>query len=406
MSCTRYWSRDLASADGAALSVAVDWVAGAVGCGAAAATGGAGTGCAGCADSTGGTGCSAMGVGATGAGCVALGTGLASRGAGFGGSTFCTGVGGGAGAAGSGSIRRAMSGAGKLTARSARSIRSGKPSRSSACSASDARIAYWKTRLCPLGEITAAHAQRTPHLFRGQRHLEMRQLERIEHRVHHRRHRADGAELAAALHAEQVGLAGHAFVETRAQRRQLVGARRAVVHQRAGHELAAALFIAHLFPERLAGALRHAAMDLPLDDGVVDDAADVVAAGERGKCYLAGLVVDFHLRDLRAVRPRGRRWRLRGGNADHARRLACRQLAQLERAIGARDAQPTVAQLDIGDCGLQRLGCRFLALLDHLVAGCNDRGATDEGRARADAADAVRPIRVALNDLYLGDRDP
>src|SRR6185503_18138084 len=361
MSCTRYWSRDLASADGAALSVAVDWVAGAVGCGAAAATGGAGTGCGGCGDSTGGVGCSTTGAGATGAGSAALGTGLASRGAGFGGSTFFSTAGGGGGAAGSGSIRRAMSGAGKLTARRARSIRSGKPSRSSACSASDARIAYWKTRLCPLEEITAAHAQRTPHLFRGQRHLEMRHLERIEHRMDHRRHRADGAELAAALHAEQVGLARRALVEARAQRRQLVGARRAVVHQRAGHELAAALFIAHLFPQRLASALRHAAVDLPLDDGVVDDAADVVAAGEGGERDLAGLLVDFHLRDLRAVRPRRRRRRLRGGNADHARGLARRQLAQLERAVGAGDAQPTVAQLDISDRGLERLGRRFPA---------------------------------------------
>ena len=40
-------------------------------------------------------------------------------------------------------------------------------------------------------------------------------LERIEHRVHHRGHRADRAELAAALHAEKVGLAGHALVEAR-----------------------------------------------------------------------------------------------------------------------------------------------------------------------------------------------
>src|SRR6185295_2369827 len=98
-----------------------------------------------------------------------------------------------------------------------------------------------------------------------------------------------------------------------------------------------------------------------------DDAADVVAAGERGKRHLAGLLVDLYFRDLRAVRPRRRRRRLGGGHADYARGLARGELAELERAVGAGDAQAAVVQLDIADRGLERFGRRFLALLDHLV---------------------------------------
>src|SRR2546423_939568 len=41
-------------------------------------------------------------------------------------------------------------------------------------------------------------------------------VERIENRVHDRRHGADRAELAAALDAEEVGPAGHAFFGERA----------------------------------------------------------------------------------------------------------------------------------------------------------------------------------------------
>ena len=48
-----------------------------------------------------------------------------------------------------------------------------------------------------------------------------------------------------ALDAEQVGLAGHALVEGAFHRRQLVGARHAVVHQRAGQQLAALGVVDH-----------------------------------------------------------------------------------------------------------------------------------------------------------------
>src|SRR5438093_787055 len=92
--------------------------------------------------------------------------------------------------------------------------------------------------------------------------------------------------------------------------RATMGAGHAVVHQRAGEELAA-LVVHRLLVERLSGALRDAAMYLPFDDHVIDDAPDVVAAREARELDLAGFTIDLHLADLRAVRPRGRRRRLR-----------------------------------------------------------------------------------------------
>ena len=52
-----------------------------------------------------------------------------------------------------------------------------------------------------------------------------------------RRQRADGAGLAGALDAERIGLGRH-LVGRRSRTRQIVGARHAVIHERAGQELA------------------------------------------------------------------------------------------------------------------------------------------------------------------------
>src|SRR6185503_20003025 len=64
--------------------------------------------------------------------------------------------------------------------------------RTSACSATEAASAQAKPRFSARARI-----ERPPDLLGGERHLEMRQVERVEHRQHHRRRGADGAELAA-----------------------------------------------------------------------------------------------------------------------------------------------------------------------------------------------------------------
>jgi len=92
------------------------------------------------------------------------------------------------------------------------------------------------------------------------------------------------------------GLVGH-------EERQVLGARDRVVHQRAGKELAALGVVDRFFAQCLPGALRHPAVDLPLDDHVVDDAADVVAARDAYDVDFAGVATDLHLAGLGTVRP-------------------------------------------------------------------------------------------------------
>ena len=69
---------------------------------------------------------------------------------------------------------------------------------------------------------------------------------------------------------------------------QVVGARHAVVHQRAGDELAV-LVVDRALEQRLADALRDAAVHLALDDHRVDHGAEVVDRGPGDDLALAGL---------------------------------------------------------------------------------------------------------------------
>ena len=66
------------------------------------------------------------------------------------------------------------------------------------------------------------------------------------------------------FHAERIGPAGNGMMRDRHWRHQ-IRARHGVVHERAGHELAAGI-VDRVLGERLAETLRDAAMDLRLDD--------------------------------------------------------------------------------------------------------------------------------------------
>ena len=91
---------------------------------------------------------------------------------------------------------------------------------------------------------------------------------------------------------------GHVDLE----RGQIVRARHAVIHERAGDELAI-LVVDRAFEQRLADALRDAAMHLALDDHRIDDGAEIV---DRGPC-------DDLARRRSADRPRPRRCGSRPG---------------------------------------------------------------------------------------------
>ena len=82
---------------------------------------------------------------------------------------------------------------------------------------------------------------------------------------------------------------------------KVVGARHAVVLEAAGHELTVAIVDDRLH-QRLADALRHAAMDLALAEQVVHHPADVVDRGIAHDRDRAGLA------DRPPPRRRGSRW--------------------------------------------------------------------------------------------------
>ena len=76
-----------------------------------------------------------------------------------------------------------------------------------------------------------------------------------------------------------------------------------VVHERAGHELAVAV-VDRAFQQRLADALRDAAVHLALDDHRIDHDAEVVDRGPAGDLDMAGVGVDLDLADVAAGRER------------------------------------------------------------------------------------------------------
>src|SRR5262249_62047394 len=111
-----------------------------------------------------------------------------------------------------------------------------------------------------------------------------------------RRRRADRTCLPAALGAERVVGAGLPLVAFGDERRQIVRACHRVAHERAAHQLAAAVVGATL-EQRLADALGEAAVDLALDDHRIDDGADGVDAPETDDLEAAGVGIDLELAD-------------------------------------------------------------------------------------------------------------
>src|ERR1700719_1594127 len=84
------------------------------------------------------------------------------------------------------------------------------------------------------------------------------------------------------------------------ERPEVVGARQAIVHQRAGAQLAALKVVDRVFVESLAYALDEATVHLALDDERVDDAPEIVCSGEIEQCDRPGISIDFDFGDVRS----------------------------------------------------------------------------------------------------------
>src|SRR5713226_2620454 len=140
-----------------------------------------------------------------------------------------------------------------------------------------------------------AALDRGPDRLRGRRHGDLLAADRVGDGVDDRGGRGDGAGFAAAFDAERVR---RAFRQRHIdpERRHVVGARHAIVHERAGHELAV-LVVDRAFEQRLAHALGDPTMDLALDDHRIDEDPEIVDRGPIDDVGLAGIGIDLHLAD-------------------------------------------------------------------------------------------------------------
>src|SRR5262249_35315549 len=197
---------------------------------------------------------------------------------------------------------------------------------------------------------------RAPDLFRRQRHVDLLDAvisERVEHRVDDNGEAAGAAGFAAALGAQRIRSRGRGMIADRDWWDGL-RPRPCVVPERTGERLAGIVVI-DLFDQRLADALRDAAMQLTGDDHRIDDGAEIIDAAIAHDFDHPGLGIDLDLGDMTAVREG--RGDLLGGMIDvergrHDVRLlafaqALGKLHDADRAIGAGVREAAVCELDV-----------------------------------------------------------
>ncbi len=132
----------------------------------------------------------------------------------------------------------------------------------------------------------------------------------------------------------------------------------------------------HMLAQRLADALRDAAVDLAVDDERIDRAADVVDRRVFDDLDHAGVGIDLHLADMRAVgKARGRDGlvALRGERAAQILRQigalhrGARDLENADRVVGALHGKAAILEFDVGGRSLQQVLGDTRALLDDVV---------------------------------------
>ena len=212
------------------------------------------------------------------------------------------------------------------------------------------------------------------------------------------------------------GLDGHLVtVVSDRQRRQMIGARHAIVHERAGHELAV-LVVDRALAQRLADALGDAAVDLALDDHRVDHHAEIIDRGPGHDLGVPGVGIDLDLADVAAGRE-GEVGRIveRTLLETRFKLLAIefvgdvgveRHVAPGGRLVGAGDAEFSVLELDVALGGFEHVGGDLLRLGLDLVERLDDRRHADGARARAVGAHAeLHLVGVAMHDGDVVNRD-
>src|SRR5579872_2376770 len=248
---------------------------------------------------------------------------------------------------------------------------------------------------------------RFPNLHRRDRRLDRGDAEigeRIHHAIGDAGRTADGAGFAAALGAERIGAAWRRTVQRHFDRRNVVGARDAVILIARGDELAFAA-IGDAFVERLAYALRDAAMYLPRHKHRIDGDADVIDRRITDHARDTGVRIDLDLADMRTVRPARAVGLAFAVDGKPRAIFLFGDVEQADMLVGADNRERAVAILDILNGRFQHLR-GLLACFRNQIGRRDNCGRTaDEQRARADAAEADGQIGVALHDIDLVDGD-
>ena len=174
-----------------------------------------------------------------------------------------------------------------------------------------------------------------------------------------------------------------------------VGTRHLVIHERAGEKLARGRVVDRMLAHRLPDSLRDAAVQLALEQDVIDDAAAIVHRGVPQNFDDAGLRVDLDLGHVCAA-GKGARQRDLAARVEGAP-VFLREVLHPDRDVGSFHAVAAFREFEIVRRDFQVLCGELGAFANHLARRDHERSAVRHHRARADGAftDEARPIGIA-----------
>src|SRR6267143_5916534 len=218
--------------------------------------------------------------------------------------------------------------------------------------------------------------------------------QRVDHRVRHGRHGAGRAGFARAFYPERItGRGDRAVVQPNIG--DTVRAGYFVIHEGAGEKLPGYRVVDRAPAHHLPDSLRDAAVQLAVEQDVIDDPAAVVHRGVVQDLDGAGFGIDLDLGHVRAAGKGARQRDLAAGVEGAA--VFLRQVLESDREIGAFHAVAALREFQIVRRDLQ-VFCRELGPLAHRLARRDQQhSAVRHHRARADRALAhqARPVRIA-----------
>ena len=161
----------------------------------------------------------------------------------------------------------------------------------------------------------------------------------------------------------------------------------------------------------LADALRHAAVDLAVQQHRVEHRADIVDHGVARDLHRAGLAIDLDFADMASVRivlHVGAIDRGRGQTAFHVLRQFCRvrrgprDLPHGQCPVGLRAGENSLREVDVGDIDAEQMGGKRLRLGGDLFDRAVECRSGERRRARASRSLAEKDlVGVALHVLRL-----